>query len=149
MIKNNSMEGRNLPEKIKNLISDYKNIYKYIIPSADYSSKKTASPSLKQTFLHNLWLRFESIQDQIKDQDSLKLQFFEFLSPILFNAWIKSGGDRIPNLPFFCGCSFGSLSGDTCSIQGQCPNRNNAPIEPNLTEYQECLGDCSFCGGRN
>jgi hypothetical protein len=91
MIKNDNMEGRNLPEQVKDLISDYKNTYKFINPSANYSSKKTASPSSKQTFLHNLWLRFESIQDQIKDQDSLRFKFFGFVNPLLFNTWIKTG----------------------------------------------------------
>jgi hypothetical protein len=91
MIKNDSLGDMNLSEQVKDLSSNYKIIYRFINPSADYSSRKTASPSPKQTFLHNLWLRFESIQDQIKDQDSLKFQFFEFLNPILFNAWIKTG----------------------------------------------------------
>lgn len=91
MIKNDNLEGRNLPEQVKDLISNYKKTYRFINPYDDCFSKKTASPSPKQTFLHNLWLRFESIQDQIKDQHSLRFQFFEFLNPILFNAWIKTG----------------------------------------------------------
>ncbi len=43
-------------------------------------------------FFYDLWLTFESLQDEITDHNSREFQLLEFLNPILFNLWIRAGG---------------------------------------------------------
>jgi hypothetical protein len=70
-------------------------------------NKSSCSPTPEQSFLFNLWISCEQIQDSIYDQSSPQYQFLEILNPLIFETWVKSGktengkSGKIENIPPF------------------------------------------------
>lgn len=93
MIKNDSLEGGKLSGHAMQVITSI-NIFlpELINLSFDFSGNKKAYPTPDQTFLYDIWITLESIQDKITNQDSKKYQLLEIINPILFESWISTGG---------------------------------------------------------
>jgi hypothetical protein len=55
------------------------------------TNKSSCPPTPEQSFLFNLWMTCEQIQDSIYEQPSSQYQLLELLNPIIFETWVKSG----------------------------------------------------------